>query len=38
VRAIAAKTGKDPEQLASETFAAARQFFGQKFHPYPPLH
>jgi TatD DNase family protein len=34
VRAIAAKTGKDPERLAAETFAATRQFFGQKFYPY----
>jgi TatD DNase family protein len=33
VRAIAAETGKDAEQLAAETFAAARQFFGPKFHP-----
>jgi TatD DNase family protein len=28
VGAIAAQTGKDPEQLAGETFAATRQFFG----------
>ncbi|MDR2054055.1 MAG: TatD family hydrolase [Treponema sp.] len=28
VRAIAAETGKDPEQLAAETFAATRRFFG----------
>jgi TatD DNase family protein len=28
VRAIAVKTGKDAEQLAGETFAATRQFFG----------
>jgi TatD DNase family protein len=28
VKAIAAKTGKDAEQLAGETFAATRQFFG----------
>jgi TatD DNase family protein len=28
VRTIAAKMGKDPEQLAGETFATTRQFFG----------